>query len=260
MLAEQNHHPRDNHIQFDEPTHVYTIDGNSDYKSVTTWIHSFFPHFDAESVISKMRSSKKWGPDNKYYSMSDEEIKDLWASDGKEAAELGTLMHLNIEKFYNGTAFSKEFRNTREYTLFNQYYKDNIHYIPYRTEWTVFTKKYRLAGSIDMVYYDPRYGKDPNRVVIADWKRSKEIKMSNGWEQGYGPLCDIDNCNYWHYCLQLNVYRIILENYYGKTVGEMFLVILHPNQDKYIKIDVPRIWKPISKMFEARKNERSFAD
>ena len=253
-LEKQNFHPRDEFIEFDEPTHVYTIDGDSNYKSVTTWIHDFFPHFDADKIIAKMRAGKNWNPDNKYYGMTDDEIKEGWRLNGKEASELGTAMHLNIEYYYNNEPYTPGFTESKEHELFQGYLQDHLQYKPYRTEWTVYSKKYRLAGSIDMVYIDPE---SPNKVVLADWKRSKEIKFNNRWEKGYGPLSGVDNCNYEHYCLQLNVYRMILEKYYNKQVTDMFLVILHPNQDKYQKIPVPRIWKPIMGMLETRKRDLS---
>lgn len=252
LLATKNKHLRDNFIEFDEPTHVYTIEGNSNYKSVTTWIHDFFPHFDADKIIKKMRAGRNWNPDNKYYGMTDIEIKDLWKQGGNEASSLGTAMHLNIEYYYNGLPFVDGFTDSKEYRLFKSYLKDHSHYKPYRTEWTVYSKKYMLAGSIDMIYIDPE---DSTKIVIADWKRSKEIKFSNDWEKGHGPLSDIDNCNYWHYCLQLNIYRMILEKYYDKQVSDMFLVILHPDQEKYIKITVPRIWKPIAGMLKKRLSD-----
>lgn len=252
MLAVKNSHPRDAHIKFDEPAHVYTIDGDSDYKSVTTWIHDFFPSFDADSVIRKMRNGKNWDEDNKYYGMSNAEIKQMWKENGREAAELGTLMHLNIEYYYNGLEYTEGFVKTKEYELFCGYLADHQEYKAYRTEWTVYSKRYRLAGSIDMVYVDP---KDSEKVIIADWKRSKEIRFNNRWEKGYGPAGVFDNCNYCHYCLQLNVYRMMLEKYYGKKVSSMFLVILHPNQDRYQKIMVPRIWEPIMEMLAERLKE-----
>ena len=44
FLSTKNHHLRDDHISFDEGPHIYTIDGDSDYKSVTTFVHSHFEH------------------------------------------------------------------------------------------------------------------------------------------------------------------------------------------------------------------------
>jgi hypothetical protein len=62
VLQTNNAHIRDKDIQFYEPTHTYTIipDAKSKYKSVTTWNHSHFPHFDADDIIKKMMKSKGW--------------------------------------------------------------------------------------------------------------------------------------------------------------------------------------------------------
>ena len=43
FLANKNPHPRDKDIIFDEGPHIYTIKGDSNFTSVTTWNHS---HFD----------------------------------------------------------------------------------------------------------------------------------------------------------------------------------------------------------------------
>ena len=56
-LANLNKHPRDDRILFDEPTHVYTIDGDSGFTSVTTWNHSHFEHFDSDSAYDASTST-----------------------------------------------------------------------------------------------------------------------------------------------------------------------------------------------------------
>jgi len=58
-LANKYPHERDSHIHFDEGPHIYTIDGDSDYMSVTTWNHSHFAHFDPDAIIEKMMKSPK---------------------------------------------------------------------------------------------------------------------------------------------------------------------------------------------------------
>ena len=101
-LALIHRHPRDNLIHFDEPTHIYTVKGSSKgITSITTFLHSFFPHFDADAVIKNMMKSKKW-PESKWFGMTPQEIKDTWNSSGKEASEAGTAMHLGIEMVMNG--------------------------------------------------------------------------------------------------------------------------------------------------------------
>ena len=53
-LANINKHERDDHVQFDEGPHIYPIDGDSGFMSVTTWNHSHFPHFNADKIINKI--------------------------------------------------------------------------------------------------------------------------------------------------------------------------------------------------------------
>ena len=118
-LKLKNPHERDSHIHFDEGPHIYTIDGDSDYMSVTTWNHSHFEKFNADKIIENMMKSKKW-PESKYYSMTPEEIKDLWNKNGKEAAAAGTTMHENIERFYNECSVNDD---SVEYTYFKQFHQ-----------------------------------------------------------------------------------------------------------------------------------------
>ena len=74
-LAILNAHPRDAHIEFDEGPHIYTIDGDSDYKSVTTWNHSHFKDFDGDAIATKIieRLAANPDPSNKYHGMTKEQ-------------------------------------------------------------------------------------------------------------------------------------------------------------------------------------------
>ena len=65
-LSKKNAHELDSHITFDEGPHIYTIDGDSGYTSVTTWNHSHFPKFDSDKIIDKMMKGKNWKT-SKYY-------------------------------------------------------------------------------------------------------------------------------------------------------------------------------------------------
>jgi len=51
----------------------------------------------------------------------------------------------------------------------------------------------------------------------------------------------LPDSNYWHYALQLNTYRGLIESKYDKKVKELFLVRLHPDaEDKtYDLIKLP---------------------
>ena len=90
--------------------HDYYIDGKKIDSSVTAVIHNNFPHFDPESISAKIINGKRWSndPDYKYYKVSKEDILKQWSDAGKEASELGSLMHMDIEMFYNYVCFLTE--------------------------------------------------------------------------------------------------------------------------------------------------------
>ena len=253
-LSIKNKHPRDDCIHFDEPTHTYTVNGTYEgYKSCTGFIHNFFPHFDPDVVIPKMMASPKW-PQNKLYGMTQEQIKKLWSDSGKDASAKGTAMHLAIEQFLHGhpEVIEPAVLKTPEWRYFMNFWNDvSGDLVPYRSEWEVWSEEFKLAGSIDMVFYR----KSDDTYVIYDWKRSKEIKTENGFENGYAPLDHLPNCNYWHYTLQLNTYRWFLETYYGLRISDMCLIILHPDNGNYKRFKLNRLEDEVLAMLEDRKQE-----
>lgn len=257
-LSRINHHPRDDRIKFVESTHTYYVDGSSEGNiSTTKFIHAFFPHFDADAIIQKMMSSPKW-PQSKYYGKTAKEIANEWNNNGKIASEAGTAMHLAIEQFLHGSSelISEEIKATPEWKYFKQFWADcGGDLEPYRMEWEVWTDPtIKLTGSIDGVFKRKSDGK----IVIYDWKRSKEIKSDNPFGSGYPPLEHLPDTNYWHYSLQLNVYKWILETYYGCDVADLYLVILHPDNKSYKRMRLNIMTDEVLAMIDARK--RAVAD
>ena len=248
-LLEKNKHERDDHIKFDEGPHIYHIDGDSGFTSVTRWCHSHFPKFDADAIIDKMMKSKRWEK-NKYFGKTKKEIKDGWSQNGKEASEAGTKMHYDIECFYNNMDVEN---NSIEYSYFIKFYKKFSHLKPYRTEWMIYDKELRLAGSIDMIFENEK-----GNLEIYDWKRCKEIKDNNSWEWATTEcIGHLPNSNYWHYSLQLNTYKAILEKKYGRKVDGLYLVCLHPwNSNKsFMRIKIPHLKEEMVNLFSLRQQE-----
>jgi ATP-dependent exoDNAse (exonuclease V) beta subunit len=253
-LSFKNRHPRDAGITFDEPTHVYTVNGSSKgVISCTKFLHDFFPHFDADAIIKKMMSSPKWSQ-SKYFGQTAEEIKKGWNDNGAAASGAGTAMHLAIEQFLHGhpEMIEPEVLNTPEWKYFTNFWSDvSGDLVPYRSEWEVWSEEHKLAGSIDMIFYR----KSDDSYVIYDWKRSKEIKKENSFENGYGPVAHLPNANYWHYTLQLNVYRWFLETFYGLRISDMYIVIFHPDNTNYKRFRLNRLDDEVKVMVENRLKE-----
>lgn len=249
MLSYIYPHERDQRICFQDEGHLYTIDGKTDYTSTTTFIKKFFPEFDADAIIQKMKISGSF--DKKYAGKTAEQVKQEWKASGRQASEKGTKLHLFIENYFNGeTQDAIPQGITQEVEYFYDFLK-KVKPTAHRTEWYIFDEKYKIAGSIDFVCQLPS-----GELVIYDWKCSKEIKHFNRFEKGKYPVQDMDNCNGNYYALQLNVYKYILEEYYGKRVAEMNLIVLHHNNEGFISIPVPDLRHKVKAMLETLKKER----
>jgi len=266
---------RDSLIKFYARGHKYEIlsDKNSKYTSVTTWNHSHFPKFDADKIIDNIFKSKSWGPDHKYWGQTAEQIKASWKANGDAVAGAGTNLHERIENFmnneklkpgyllkdlyedYNNTLEAKQ-NQVDEWDYFLKFVNDNAELKPYRTEWMIFHEDLKLAGSIDMVFEN-----NDGTLSIYDWKRSKEITKVNNWNQyALNPLInEMPDTNFWHYSLQLNTYKRILEEKYDKKVTKLCLIRLHPlaEEKTYELLDVPILDKEMSELFEERRKQVS---
>lgn len=252
-LAQENAHPRDKFISFEEGPHIYTVHGEKGYTSVTTLNHGHFSNFDADAVIDNMMAGKNWNnPNYKYYGMTKKEIKNMWEINRVKASGSGTKMHYDIECFYNDVPVKND---SIEFQYFLQFARDFSHLRPYRTEWMVYYEELKISGSIDMIFENP----DDGTLLIYDWKRSKEIK----WEDSFGKtaktecISHLPDTNFWHYSLQLNTYKTILEHKYDKKISGMFLVCLHPDNvsKTYERIEVPDLKDEMADLVELRKTQ-----
>ena len=279
-LASQNPHPRDKYIHFDEGPHKYTIQGidgvtpETEFTSVTTWIHQHFVHFDAKKVItSMMRNQKKWNDpiaNAKYYGKTSEEIEEMWAKAGQDAAAKGTAMHYKIECFYNtppdtaDTADTAATADTADLQYFMNFHNEHVAsptatLRPYRTEWTVFHEEARIAGSIDMVYeIVDTTDTDDTTLAIYDWKRCREITKTNRANKfaTHPAIEHLPDTNYWHYALQLNLYKYILQTKYDKKITDLYIIVLHPEGQNYQRIKLPDLQSEVADLITERIHER----
>lgn len=259
-LSNINKHERDQYIEFEEENHVYTIKNNNDYTSVTTYISTLFEEFDSENVVNKIINSKNYkNPSYIYYKKSKKEILEMWENNRISSSTLGTQMHYFIECYYDCLynpnldfkylySINSQFilEDIIEYKYFMNFIEDHRNLIPFRTEWCVFDEQLKLAGSIDMVFRNSK-----NEFFIYDWKRCKNIEKSNRYNKfsNIEALEHIPDTNYWHYCIQLNIYKKILEENYNIFIKELYLVCIHPNNKNYIKIYVPILNDLLEELF-----------
>ena len=274
VLSLKNFHPRDKNIQFFEEDHKYIIKTEPDvkYTSVTTWNHKHFPIFEADIIIDNMMKSKGWKKGHKYWDLTPEQIKAQWNSNKDAVSGAGTDLHYEIECFNNDRRFSFNYTNKELYQIymadnkeshefkslewkyFINFIKDTPELKPYRTEWTVYHDDVKISGSIDMVYENP-----DGTLSIYDWKRAKNITRINTYNKfALSPeICHLPDSNFWHYALQLNTYKAILEQKYGKIIKDLILVRLHPDAEEknYELITLPNLSREIKDLFLERKKQ-----
>ena len=250
-LESLNAHNRDKDIKFYEEGHIYDVKGDKSYTSVTTFVHRLFPFFNEDKIIDKMMNSSNWTK-SKYYNMTKKEIKQQWKENRIQSASLGTSLHQYIEDTYNQKELSEKQIKTSndnvEYDYFRNFLKDHEDFIPYRTEWTIYDEYYKISGSVDMTFID-----ENGLISIYDWKRCKNIEQDNQYRKfAKFPNSDLDDNNYTHYCLQLNIYKFVLERNYNVKIKDMFLVAFHPENPlkNYQKIKVVDMQKRVKKLLD----------
>jgi len=268
VLEIVNVHERDQHIQFFEEGHKYVIDFEPDvvYTSVTTWNHTHFPKFNADAIITSMMKSKGWKEGHKYWNMTQEQIKSQWTANGSSVSSAGTDMHFEIECFMNEKLLPRGYTHAELYNLYMCEHKNNqeikvkewqyfMNFVkdfpelkPYRTEWTIYHEDVKISGSVDMIYENP-----DGTLSIYDWKRSKNITRVNNWNKfALSPqICHLPDSNFWHYAMQLNTYKVILEDKYDKKVTDLYLVRLHPDAEEknYELIKLPDLTNEVRQLF-----------
>ena len=237
----RNSHIRDERLKFFKEEHIYKIDGNPNTISGTTFIHKFFPDFDSPKIAPFV--AKKRG-------ITTEEVLREWEEERQKSANLGTELHSDIEQYLD----NRKTNSKKEFQHFLELFKKIENLELYRTEWRIFDDILMLAGTADTIFR-----KKDGTFVIYDWKRSKEIKEkgfpifgNNGETQkGIGVCEDVEDCNHQYYCLQLNLYkRILEEHYFGEgQISAMYFVQLHPNFETYNLYEVPNMQKKINKMY-----------
>lgn len=238
-------HPSGKLIKLDKKYHRYFIKGeNRNFISVTQFLNKYFPKFKRREVAKKY--AEKHGLNWKH-------VEAEWIKLGEDASERGDKYHKFSEKIYDNYikgeysstifGFGKDKIERRMEKILLNLYKE---YTPLQPESIVASLKYNIAGSMDLLmlsYYDK------DNIIIADWKFVKKIKEKNEWEKAYYPIQHLDNCNYYKFCLQLNLYSYIIkeEGYFEKHKNHD-MYIFHIKEDDVVSVKVPDMQSDIKNM------------
>ena len=241
---------QDAELVFEPFEHIYRY-GDKVLKPVSNVVLMFFKEFDALSM-SEYKSGGNIRDQIK--------LMETWECNGAKSREVGTQMHLVIENYFKNKpipdsyhfSFNGQYVNVdetislkTEIKYFHNFLNDHPTLIPFRTEWRICDLKNGIAGSIDFIC------RNGNNYYIFDWKRSKKSSPDERiYQHGINGLEDIPDISYWHYALQQNLYRYILQQNYGVQVAKMHIVIIHPDYPNYKVYEIPTMDKEIRLMLD----------
>lgn len=226
-----------NCYEFVENTHTYYYNKIPVDISVTKFIDRYFPQFDFDGVSEKYALK---------HNINVEYVRSEWKNKGLISSTAGTIIHSHLENLKRGKILDFDYSKAQENNLYDEVVErvsilrpkaEKFHYdtlnrlFPLKLEYTVGVQN-KLAGNIDMLCWNEK----AQELQIWDYKNTKGIELkSNYFKHCYKPFAFLDDCNYSHYCMQLNFYKAIIEQELNLQIGKMYLVSFNymQNDDNY---------------------------
>lgn len=206
---------------FNIDTHTYTKDNNN-YISVTTLIKLYQQEFDEHGDITR-NYAKKTG-------MTIREVSDMWEDVKVKAANKGSRIHELAENIMLNETIQHS-PEEQDYVNILFQIKEQLQPHLLATEQLIFNDNFKIAGTVDILtYFD-------NKIGIFDYKtNSKPINTDNPFRSYMKPpLQHLPDTSYYHYALQLSLYRYMLEHD-GFIVDQLELIHLDVKNPKTINV------------------------
>jgi len=234
--------PQGVEIKFNEKQHKYYTTKVQDFTSATTLIHKYFKPFDRDNIARRYATK---------HGLNFYDVLNKWQHEADISIELGNMVHkfceeklLNLD--YTIKPYTDKHKNVlRVADRTVDFLLNNFEFI--ESEKIIFSEEYKVAGTIDLLM------KRNNVIYILDWKTNKKIETKNIYHK-YGLDCisHLDDNNYTHYQLQLNLYKWLLqkENYYNCDIK---LKLIHITEDNCRFYDCRNLQSEISEIMEIKK-------
>lgn len=184
-----------------------------------------------------------------------DEIRAKWKANGTRASHLGTERHHLAECFFNGMPFRWWEPDMRVLFEFCHTHLLPRGIVAFNTEKEIVCADADVAGSIDLILYDPA----TKTHHLVDFKRSDKLESQlRGYRKMGPPFTHLDDCKGAGYALQLSIYQYILEREYGMTMGDRVLLSLHADKPfvtsvPYLKAETEYIMAQRFRLVRARR-------
>ena len=210
-------------LQFDEEFHRYSLKSQPEKRLVS-----------ATSLLKKLDDfdEKYWSEKKaKERGVSAEQVRDEWKSISKAATDRGTVVHKYMEDRALGKRVEGSGIENYRPTLIKLYRELVGKYKIICTELRMYDPDLGVSGTCDKLAFnletkkfallDYKTGKPLQRVPTYVDKVTGEVKESKFKLKA--PYAHLPKSNYWKYCLQLSIYRHML-NRQGIEVEEGLLI------------------------------------
>lgn len=191
------------------------------FRSPTGLIAEFYEHFDtipqAKKYVKRHKLSITW-----------EQLVHAWDMLGIIASDEGTVLHGYGESLFNKWPMPRP-------DLLKATYVDNLYkHLTSRlklakTELLVYSDVLRLAGQVDLLMKN----EDSSKYYILDYKFLREpLEMKsyyNRFTRKYkmmtGPFNRLMDTNFFHYSIQMELYRYLMGSVGNKVVAKKLMVV-----------------------------------
>ena len=217
------------------------------FRSPTGILSTFKEHFDSQGISERYVIKHK-------LSISAAELREQWAEKARVASERGSKLHAYCESIYDGWDFGSIPDEPQA-----RHAEDALRLLEKsgwklaKTELLVYNKKLRLAGQVDLLLKRNMRVKKTGEIVpvvgIFDYKFLKEpiSKKSyyNNFTKKYkmmsGPFKHLMDCNYYHYSIQMELYRMLMKPSCGRVIKKTLVVMTEDEFDFVDGYDM-KIW------------------
>lgn len=288
-------------VAFQEDGHKYfnLKDPSITYTSVTTLIGKYEQPFDKEFIsrykaLERILDSTTWKKEKgalwknhkipkeflEVYNIDENELNkvqqnilDEWAETNRLSCERGTKIHAKLENsFYNAGSnitlkkfgIGGKFECKKDYSDLDLEYGVYPEYLIYYDNPKV---DLHIAGQIDLLV------KNGNDIIIGDWKTNAKLDQKGFYDSSTRatkkmkyPLTNIEDCNLWHYYLQLSTYAWMMQKI-NPNFNIKRLFIYHFDHDgnqtlyevPYLKEDVEKMLKHFVKQQAIERQKAKYA-
>ena len=241
-------------LTFEEENHIYTMNGKTDYPSVSKVLKKFYTEFPTEEAAY---NKAKGDP------IKQQELIEEWAAAGDYSTNMGSRVHFVLEsEVIKKHGSYKEVRQPEFKCDLTQIMKGDNMIVAGKKYLDLMEERGAVLLDTEMVLGHPELGYtgQPDKVwlmmnrdktgfgiVITDWKtnKPKNFTVTNYTKKMLHPFDDYHDNALGHYYIQLPLYgRLLLKMLEGSKYGDIKLygcVISHLKEDSlYDEYKVPQ--------------------